>query len=336
MSTTMRAAWYEKTGPASQVLKIGELPVPHPKSGEVLVRVRASGINPADIKRRAGWGGASMDHTLVVPHTDGAGDIVEVGDGVSRQRVGERVWLWNAQGGYGDTGRSMGTAAEYVALPAEQAEPLPEKLSYAQGACLGVPAQTAFISVFRDGSVKDLTLLVAGGAGAVGHFAVQFAKSGGAYVLATISNDAKAKHARMAGADIVINYKKENVVECIMKATGGDGVDRIVEVDLGANMEFDVPVIKLRGVIASYSSTFNPEPVLPYYPLAFKGITLQLVQGFLLNQDEHKAAAELINTLSLSGKLQVPVKINYRLKDIVAAHEAVESGKTIGNTVICL
>lgn len=329
----MRAAWYRSTGPAASVLTIGDLPAPEPAPGEALVRVRASGINPSDLKRRAGWRGMAMDHDLVVPHSDGAGEIAAVGDGVSAERIGEPVWLWNAQGGYNEPGRSLGTAATFCALPAAQAVPLPDGLSFADGACLGVPALTAHRAVFADGPVAGQTILVAGAAGAVAHFAVQFAAQGGARVIGTVSGEEKALHARAAGAAETINYREEDVAARVLDLTDGAGVDRIIEVDFAANLAIDCEVIKPNGVIASYSSTSDPEPVLPYYALAFKGVNVRFVQGFNLPDDARQAGIEAIDRLATNGTLQVAVAERFPLDRIAAAHDAAEAG-AIGTVVV--
>ena len=191
----MRAAWYERGGPASEVLTIGEMEDPRPAPGEVLVRVRASGVNPGEVKKRADWMGFGIGYPRVIPHSDGAGTIEEVGEGVSPSRVGERVWVWGAQ-----SGRPFGTAAQYVALPSEQAVLLPEGVGFEAGACLGIPARTAHRCVFADGPVSGETVLVSGGAGAVGSFAVSFAKWGGAEVIATVGSEGRAEAAMEAGA----------------------------------------------------------------------------------------------------------------------------------------
>lgn len=332
----MWAAWYERTGPAKEVLSVGEMPAPEPASGEVLVRVEASGINPADVKRRAGWLGQQMSFPRVVPHSDGAGRIVAVGQGVDAGRIDEPVWLFNAQGGYGTAGRPFGTAAEYVTIPAGQAVPRPEILSAESGACLGIPALTAHRAVFADGPVVGRTVLVNGGAGAVGHFAVQFAKAGGARVLATVSSTAKAAHAEAAGAEATIDYPTEDVVDRVRALTDGEGVDRIVEVDYGANQATDVALIRPNGVIAAYSSTSAPEPVLAYYPLQFKGATLRLVQGFNLPDAARDAAIATINDLAASDRLTVAIGGRFPLDAIADAHAAVESGAVIGNTVVTI
>ena len=213
---------------------------------------------------------------------------------MSEARLGERVWLWNAQGGYGEAGRAFGTAAERIALPSEQAVPLPEALSFVEGACLGVPAMTAHRAVFADGPVQGLTVLVAGAGGAVGHLAVQFAVAGGARVVGMAGTPERAAHAREAGAEAVID-RHGGVAAEVMAAIGG--VDRVVEVDLATNFATDVAVLRPNGVIASYSSTSDPRPVLPYYDLAAKGLTIRLVQGFTLPPGARRAGRQAIENL---------------------------------------
>ncbi|WP_180900519.1 NADPH:quinone reductase [Martelella soudanensis] len=329
----MRAAYYETTGTAGDVLKLGDLADPAPGSGEVLVAVRASGINPADVKRRAGWRGAGMDHPLIIPHTDGAGEIVAVGTNVDAGRIGERVWLWNAQGGYRQIGRAFGTAAELIAINARQAVRLNEHLTFAEGACLGVPAMTAHRAVFADGRVTDKTVLVSGAAGAVGHFAVQMAALDGARVIGTVSNEASALHAKDAGAEITINRTQENVAARILDLTDGAGVDRIIEVDFAANAALAAAVLKPNGTIAAYSSSSNPEPVLSYYGFASLGANLRFIQGFAIPEGARRAGEETIDALAGSGRLKVAIGATFSLADIALAHERVEAGG-LGNVVV--
>ncbi|SFT55310.1 NADPH:quinone reductase [Mesorhizobium sp. YR577] len=331
----MHAAFYTRTGPARDVLATGKQPDPSLAAGEVLVRVRASGINPADVKRRAGWRGMKMEHPLVVPHTDGAGEIVEVGEGVARSRVGERVWLYNAQGGYGTAGRAFGTAAELVAIPAGQAVRLDDALPFEAGACLGVPAMTAHRAIFSDGPVEGQTILVNGAAGAVGHFAVQLAVAGGARVIGTAGNAAAAAHASAAGAFARIDRKAENVVARVLELTDGVGVDRIVEVDFGANHKADIAMLKLNGTIASYSSSSDPEPVLPYYAFANKGANLRFIQGFCIPAEARRAGEAMLAELAAAGRLSVAIAGAYALADIASAHEHVERG-SLGNVVVTI
>ena len=332
----MRAAFYRRTGPAAEVLEVGDRTEPGAGPGEVLVRVRASGINPADVKRRAGWRGMAMDHPLVIPHCDGAGEIVAVGDGVDARRIGERVWLWNAQGGYGTAGRAFGTAAQLVALPEAQAVALPEPLTFAEGACLGVPAMTAHRSVFADGPVDGQTILVQGAGGAVAHFAVQFAELGGARVIGTAGSPERAAHAKAAGAEVVIDRHAEDVAARVLELTDGAGVDRVVEVDFGANLATDIAVLKPNGVIASYSSTSEPTPVLPYYDLAFKGANVRFVQGVNLPPEARREGIAAIAEHAARGRLTVAVGATRDLDAIAEAHELVESGNVVGNVVVTL
>ncbi|WP_136659914.1 NADPH:quinone reductase [Nitratireductor sp. XY-223] len=333
----MRAAWYRRTGPASEVLETGALPDDPGgplKPGDVRVRVRTSGINPADVKRRAGWGGLSLEHDLIVPHADGAGIVEAVGADVPPSWLGKRVWMRNAQGGYGEAGRAYGTASEWISLPAAQVFELPEPLGFAEGACLGIPALTAFHAVFADGSVEDRTVLVTGAAGAVGHFAAQFARAGGARVIATVSSAEKAAHVRAVGVRDIVLRHDEDVAGRVMELTGGEGVDRVVEVDFGANLEQTRRIIRPHAVIAAYSSTAVPEPVLPYYDFAFRGATLRFIQGFLLTPDVVDAAQALISDMAANGALHVAIARRFPLERIAEAHEHVESGEAIGNVVL--
>jgi NADPH2:quinone reductase len=331
----MLAATYARTGPAAEVLSVGELTPPVAGPGEVLVRIHASGINPADVKRRAGWRGMGMDHPLIIPHTDGAGQIIAVGEGVDSSRIGERVWLWNAQGGYGEAGRAFGTAAELIAIASRQAAKLADSLTYAEGANLGVPAMTAYRAVFGDGPVSGQTIFVNGAAGAVGHFAVQMAAVGGARVIGTVSSPGAAEHAWQAGAFATVNRKTEDVGQRILELTEGQGVDRVIEVDFGANLELDAAVLKRNGTVASYSSSSNPTPVLPYYAFASKGANLRFIQGFLIPEAQRLAGEQLIAEMADAGRLKVAIGATFSLEDIALAHERVERG-SLGNVVVLI
>src|SRR5262247_968394 len=266
----MLAAWYEKNGPAAEVLQVGELPVPEPGPGEVRVRVVASGLNPTDVKARAG--SRPMGFPRIVPHQDGAGVIEEVGAGVPASRLGERVWVFIVQ-----WQRPWGTAAEQTIVPAALAVTLPSNTSFPEGACLGIPAVTAHRCLFADGPVEGQTVLVTGGAGAVGHYAVQLAKWAGATVIATVSSPEKAALAAAAGADHTVNYRTGDAAAEILTLTNGAGVDRIVDVDFGANLPVSLKVLKTNGTIATYASMGEPEPKLPFYPLMAKNATLRAV-----------------------------------------------------------
>lgn len=327
----MRAAFYDRTGPAAQVLEVGDLPTPTPAPGEVLVRIAASGINPADVKRRAGWGGMAMQHPRIIPHCDGAGTITAIGEGVDTSRVGQRVWLWNAQGGYGEAGRAFGTAAEFIALPAAQAVPLPDHYSMPEGACLGVPAQTAHRCVMSDGPVQDLTVLIQGGAGSVGYLATQIALTQGARVIATVSTPEAAVQISALGAHPV-NRHTEDVTEAVLDLTCGAGVDRVIEVDFAANQLTDAQLTKPNGTIASYSSTSQPHPVLDYYAFASKGLNLRFVQGFALHDTARAQTQHWLH----AHMLTIPITATFPLDQCTQAHAHVETSGGFGQTVIRL
>jgi NADPH2:quinone reductase len=324
----MRAAWYDEPGPARDVLHVGEVPTPGPAPGELLVRVHASGVNPSDFKRRASVDRSRRPGGRTIPHSDGAGTVEAVGPGVDPRWVGRRVWLWNAVNrfGYGSPADGeTGTAAEYVTIPPEFVAPLPDRTSFQVGACLGVPAFTAYTAVLGDGPVADRWVLVQGGAGAVGELAVQIAVEGGAEVIATVSSPAKAERARAAGAHHVIDYRAEDVIAMVRTLTGG-GVDKVVEVDFAANIQHDAGMIADHGSIVSYSSTSNARPTFPYYDLQFKAVTVRTVQVFTMPQALRREAAAAIGDLLATGRLRPTIAATYPLEQIGAAHEHAERG----------
>jgi NADPH2:quinone reductase len=323
----MRAAWYEKNGPAAEVLRIGEMPDPQPGPGEVRVRVVVSGLNPTDVKARAG--SRPMGFPRVIPHQDGAGVIDRVGPGVPASRLGERVWVYIVQ-----WQRPFGTAAEYACVPAARAITLPARATFAEGACLGIPAVTAHRCLFADGPVEGQTVLVTGGAGAVGHYAVQFAKWAGARVIATVSSPDKAAAAAAAGADHTVNYRTDDVAAHVLQVTGGAGVDRIVEVDFGANLGTSLKALKTNGVIAAYASMGEPEPKLPFYALMRNNVTLRPVLIYTAPEAALTAATRDIVRLVEAGRLIHQIGARFPLAGIVEAHEAQESGKVMGNLVV--
>jgi NADPH:quinone reductase-like Zn-dependent oxidoreductase len=278
----------------------------------------------------------AMEHPLVIPHTDGAGEIVDVGPGVDRARIGERVWLWNAQGGYGTAGRAFGTAAELIAIEAEQTARLPEEWDFAAGACLGVPAMTAFRAIHADGPVDGQTILVNGAAGAVGHCAVQIAAAGGARVIGTVGRDAASGHVLSGGAFAAIDRKREDVAARVMELTGGRGVDRVVEVDFASNMTLDATVLKPNGTVASYSSSSDPKPVLPYYAFQSKGANLRFIQGFAIPAAARREGEALLSRLAAEGRLAIAIARTYPLPEIAQAHADVERGGNLGNIVVTI
>jgi NADPH2:quinone reductase len=324
----LRAAYYEKTGPAREVLRIGELETPEPGPGEVRVRVRASGVNPSDVKNRMGGPDRPMRFPVIVPHSDGAGEIDKLGPGVDGARLGERVWLWNAQ-----FGRALGTAAEYVVLPEAQAVRLPDDTGFDVGACLGIPLLTAYRGVTLEGPVAGRTLLIAGGAGAVGHYAIQIAKRQGATVLTTVSSAAKAAHARAAGADHVIDYKRENVAERVREITGGRGVERVLEVDLAGNAGLEPQVLAHRGTVVVYGSN-RPEVTLPFLPYLANDISIRFYIVYRLDAAVRRACEAALYELLEGGDLHHAIAARYPLAEAAAAQEAVESGQVMGNVVV--
>ncbi|GAA1719453.1 NADPH:quinone reductase [Fodinicola feengrottensis] len=324
----MKAAWYERNGPAGDVLVVGELPDPEPGSGQLCVRVAAAGINPADVKRRSGAGNRAMRTPRVVPGDDGAGVVDRVGPGVPAGRIGERVWIHSA-----NHRQSYGTSAELVVVPAAQAIGLPANTSFEAGACLGVPALTAHRCVFADGPVDGRTVLVTGGAGSVAHYAIELARHGGATVIATASTPRKQAAAREAGAHHVVDYREPDAATAILDLASG-GVDRVVDVAFGANLPLTSAVIATNGVIASYASDATPEPGLPFYSLMRRGVTIRLVLVFVMPEAELSAAVDDVTRLLERDVLTHPIAARYALDDIATAHEAVEQGRLIGKTVI--
>lgn len=321
----MRAVWYEKNGPAAEVMKCGELPDPEPRPGEVRVRLHASAVNPSDVKARAG--SRPIRWPKLIPDSDGAGVIDKVGAGVTSHRVGDRVWTFNGQ-----WDRAYGTSAQYIALPAALAVPLPEFLSWEQGACLGIPVMTAHRCLFADGAPAGKTVLVTGGAGVVAHYAIQLAKWAGAKVVTTVSSDAKAAHARAAGADLAINYRIENVVERIRAETGG--VDRIVDVDFGKNLPVSVAVLKPFGAITCYASMSVREPAFPYNDLLRLNISVRPVFVYTMS-DEAKAQAHTdIARWVAEVKPVFAIAERYPLDEVVNAHLAVERGEKLGHVIL--
>jgi len=324
----MQAAYYESVGAASDVIRAGERPTPTPGAGEVRIRIHASGVNPSDVKARAGARGG-LAYPYVIPHSDGAGVIESIGSGIDSKRIGERVWTWNAA-----WKRPFGTCAEFVCLPSAQAHSLPLNTDFEGGACLGIPAMTACHAVLGDGPLAGKTVLVTGGAGAVGHYAIQFAKWSGARVITTVSGAAKSAHAKSAGADHVINYREQDVVAAIQELTAGGGVDRIIEVEFGGNLTVSNQVLKIGGVIAAYGSAAVPTPPLPFYPMMFNHTTVQMLLVYLLTNAQRRRACGLINEALDAGILKNHIGARFALDDTAQAHVAVETGSVIGNVVV--
>jgi len=321
----MKAAWYERNGPARDVLTVGEMDAVEPADGEVRVRLHASGVNPSDVKSRAG---RPLIAPRIVPHSDGAGVIDATGKG-SHRRIGERVWIWNGQ-----WRRPLGTAAEFITLPESQAVLLPDNLSFGEGACLGIPALTATHAVRLHGDVGGKTLLITGAGSAVGHYATQMAKARGARVMATASGE-RAEHARQAGADFVIDYRVKDVAKTINDLTKGKGVDGIIDMDLSSTASL-LPegVLAPHGKIVCYGSNLAGDIKISFPAMLWNSLTLQVFVVYELTSTEREAAIKDLTSMLEAGSLKHSIGGRFQLNDIAAAHEAVEAGRTVGNIVL--
>jgi NADPH2:quinone reductase len=313
---------------------VAEVETPQAGPGEVRVKLSHSGVNPSDVKSRQG-ATRKIAWPRLIPQSDGAGQIDQVGDGIAKSRLGERVWVWNGQ-----WKRAFGTAAEFIALPAAQAVKLPDKVSFEAGACLGIPAMTAIHAVALAAADKGTTLLIAGGAGSVSQYAIQFAKALGATVLTTISSPEKAAAAREAGADHTIDYKREDVGERVMELTGKRGVDAVIEMDLTANAKLIPFVLRPKGSVIVYG-TGAPMVSLPAFFCLTQSIRVQFFLVYELDTSERERAVSAISRALEQSSLSIGKLINrvatptYALADTAAAHEAVERG-TIGNVIVTM
>ena len=325
----MRAIWYDRQGPAREVLVAGELPTPSPERGEALVRLMASGVNPSDTYMRGGTS-APMAYPRIVTQSDGAGVVEAVGSGVPASWIGRRVWLYNGQ----RNGRWMGTAAEFVSLDTDLLTPLPDNVSFAEGATLGIPCMTAHRCVFLGGPVQGRTLLVTGGAGAVGHYAVQLATWAGARVIATASTPEKAARARAGGAAEVIDYRREDVAARVAELTGGAGVDHVVEVDFGGNLAATLASVRANGSISIYATSGNRTPVVPVRELMGKNVSLHAMSLPGSPHEARRRAQSDIAAWLRGGTRILSVAAEFPLADTAAAHETVEAGGKVGTVVV--
>jgi NADPH:quinone reductase len=322
----MKAALYDRYGTAGDVLRVEEIERPEPGPGEVRVRVEVSGINPTDWKSRAGATPRPIDG-FQIPHHDGAGVIDKVGEGVDPARNGERVWLWMAA-----AGRRWGTAAQWSVLPERQAVRLPDGIPAELGASLGVPAMTAHRCLFSDGPLDGKTVLVAGGAGAVGHFAIELAKHAGATVITTVSGPEKADLATRAGADYVVNYRDADAADQVRSLA--PPVDRVIELALGANLQLDLAVTRPHAHIVTYAAE-PADPVLPVRACMTANVTLRFVLLYGIPPAAFDQAARDITTALTDGKLTGLPVTRFALDDVAAAHDAVEAG-ALGKVLIDL
>jgi NADPH:quinone reductase len=322
----MKAAWYEKQGPAREVLTVGEMPDPLPAAGELRIRVAASGINPGDIKKRENAFNLGMPYPRVIPHSDGAGRVDKVGDGVSAEWLGRPVWCYGAQ-----SYRPFGTAAEFTVVPVEQAVPLPQGVSADQGACLGIPGITAHRAVHVAGPVSGRTVLVQGAAGNVGLCAVQLARRAGARVIGTVMSPAEVEIASRGGAHDVLRNDRE--LRARIKALAPDGIDHIVEVAFGANIDADVDLLKMGGSIASYATNVAT-PAIPYWQMVFKNIRLFFLGSDDFPKEAKTAAAQDLNAALEAGWAGFEIAERIPLAEIVRAHELAEHPVRRGRIVV--
>ncbi|WP_326723127.1 NADPH:quinone reductase [Streptomyces sp. NBC_00243] len=315
----MLASWYERQGPAVEVLRVGELPDPEPGPGEVRVRVTVSGVNPGDTKKRRGWLGSAMPYPRVIPHSDAAGVIDAVGDGVDARRSGQRVWVYGAQ-----SYRAFGTAAQFTVVPEDLAVPLPEHLSDELGASLGIPGITAHRTVFADGPVDGRLVLVHGVLGGVGSLAAQLAHWGGATVLATVRHGEDLDRVDPAVVSHAVALDQDDPAGAI-RAYAPRGVDRIVEVALSDNADLDAAVVANDAVIAAYA-TRTDRPELPFWPLLFANVTLRLLGSDDFPAGARRQAARDLTAAAAIGALTVDIGDRRPLDEIAKAHDRVDAG----------
>ena len=321
----MKSVSYDRFGMAADVLSLSEMDTPAPAAGEVTVRLALSGVNPSDTKSRMGPPGAVKPaFDRVIPHSDGAGTIEAVGEGVDPSRIGDRVWIWNGQ-----WQRAFGTAATHITLPSEQAVSMPSSVSFETGAILGIPGLTAAEAVFGAGDVTGQTLVISGGGGTVGYLAVQLAVWGGAKVIATCSTRDRAR-VEAAGAHAVLDYRSETLADDILAANDGALVDRVLEVEFGVNIDMNTAVIKPNGVIAAYGSQIEMAPALPFRPLLFKAVTIDIILIYLLPLPQRTERIARLHAALEAGALSCPVEQIYPLADCAAAHDAVTAGGRAG------
>jgi NADPH2:quinone reductase len=325
----MRAAFYDVNGKAADVLQVGEVPTPTPGPGEVRVKLKTSGVNPSDVKSRLG-ATRKMAFPRVIPHSDGAGEIDAVGEGVPNSRIGERVWLWNGQ-----WKRAFGTAAEYIAVPQRQAVPLPAGVSFEIGAGLGIPAITARYALTVSGAKKGSTVFIPAGAGAVAFYAIQFAKAEGATVITTVSSAEKRAVAQRAGAHHIIDYKKEDVAARIAGITGGKGVDAVLEMDLGVNSKLWPAILHARSSVVVYGVS-GAEQTVPAQFCLTSNINIRFILVYEMTAEELDNAIAGISKMLAEGKLVHNIAQTLPLDRIVAAHETVENGAAIGKVVVTI
>jgi NADPH2:quinone reductase len=326
----MKAAWYSRNGEAQDVMQVGDLPTPSPQPGEVLVRLATSGVNPSDVKSRRA---RPLSDPLIVPHSDGAGVIEAVGQGVPASRVGERVWVWNGQ-----WQRPMGTCAQFIALPATQAVALPERTDFAAGACMGIPGLTAVQAVILaerlGGDLRGQNVLVTGASSAVGHYITQMVTQAGGRVIGTVGSEAKAAHAQAAGMQDAVFYKTESVPQRVKALTQGRGADVIIDMDFSTTAGWaSEGALAPHGQVVCYGSNALEVP-LPFRPWLFQSMGVKFFLVYDLTPADRQTAVARLSDMLAAGQLQHSIGARYPLDHVAQAHRTVEAGQTVGNVVI--
>mgnify|MGYP000438948667 FL=1 len=327
----MKAISFVEFGPANQVLKVSEWPTPEPGPGEVLVKLHTTGVNPSDVKKRAGGFPNLLDDGPVIPHSDGAGVIEGVGSGVPTSRIGERVFVYQAQ-----YARLHGTAADYVAIDSLRAPGLPDNTAFDVGACVGIPILTAHRCVFADGDVADQWVLVTGGAGRVGYYAIQWAQRAGARVIATASNETDALACREAGAKHVVNHREPGWGRQVVEQLGGSQIDRAIDVEFGANLPELLDCLRTGATIVTYSSTVVPEPSLPFRTMMFMDLTVRMVIVYAMPETAKAQAVADTQALLAKGGLRHRIAQTLPFSEMARAHEIIEEGSVRGCVVVTL
>lgn len=325
-----KSLYYTTVGPAAEVLKIDFIDIPEPEAHELQIEIYVSGINPSDVKTRLGQRGP-LAFPKIIPHHDGAGVVKKVGTAVKEFKVGDRVWVYNAA-----WKRPYGTASELCTLPADQVVPLPKDYSFESGACLGIPAITAASCLLSlpFSKVQGKRVMITGGAGAVGLCAIQLAKFMQFEVLTTISSPQKAQLVRELGADFVINYRQENVLEKIKEFTQNELLDGLIDVDFGGNLEWSIDALKLNATLVSYASANPPAPILPFYPMMFKNITFKPTFLYTIEPELRKKAIQLIQQALNNKALQPLIHQVFNMDESIKAHEEVEASNKLGQVLL--
>ena len=326
----VKALYYTRTGSAKSVLKIDTFNDPIIKTDEVILKMIYSSVNPADTKKRSGWISKKIGHDFIIPHSDGAGKVVEVGDKKYKSLLGKNFWICG-----GSKDQKFGSCADFFSVKRKNILEVPDRIDASIASCLGVPVATAFYSLFSDKKYREKYIFISGGAGAVSQYAIQFAKFAGAKVITTVSSQKKEMICKKLGADLILNYKKLNekkIIEEVIDFTKGNLVDRCIEVDFGYNMQLLPNLLKNNGIISSYSSSTFASPKFPYYLYAPKGINIKIVQAFLHDNAYLQQIGSYVNKLINLKRLKHPSIKTFSIRNAYKSHEFIENLKTIGKS----